>query len=128
MTRTTSAKAFREETGNGNIPHKQYVVWDWLKLHGPATGRQISDMIPGGHKRLAELKAKDMVKELGHLTDGLTGKTAIIWDYKMPDELFWAREKTTKLTRKQLEDKFKGNGDGPRTRTKGHRCVPRVYE
>lgn len=107
MTRTTSAKAYREETENGNITRKQKEVWDWLKLHGPATGRQISDMIPGAWKRLAELKAKNMVMESGRVVDSLTGKTAIVWDFCHPDYALWAKQQIVKPTRKQLEEKLK---------------------
>jgi hypothetical protein len=106
MTRTTSAKAYREETENGNITKKQYEVWGWLKLHGPSTAREISKSIPGAWKRLAELKAKGYATDTGRLIDGLTGKTVIVWEYSLPHEL-WANVKVCKMPRKQLEDKLK---------------------
>ena len=107
MTRTTSAKAYREETENGNITKKQYEVWAWLKLNGPATGRQVSAAIPGGHKRLAELKDCGRAKEIGRVTDSISGKTAIVWDYSIPHPLDWRIEKgPNKPTRKALEEKI----------------------
>lgn len=106
MTRTTSAKAYREETENGNITKRQREVFDWLKIHGPATGRQISEAIPGGWKRLAELKTKGYVTESGKVTDCLTGKTAIVWDFCHPDYLL-LHTPARKPTRKQLEERLK---------------------
>lgn len=103
MTRTTSAKAFREETENGNITRKQKEVWDWLKLHGPATGRKVSAAIPGGHKRLAELQRKGYVAEFSRVTDRATGKTAIEWGACAPEQSLLFAPKVRKPTRKQLE-------------------------
>jgi len=110
MTRTTSAKAFREETDNGNITKKQEQVYEWLMFHGPATGREISAAIPGGHKRLSDLKKKGQVRELPKVIDGATGKEVILWAYRKPQELDWATPDLFppyKPTRKQLEAKLK---------------------
>jgi hypothetical protein len=107
MTRTTSAKAFREETENGNITKKEIQVWEFLKYQGPATGRHISDMIPGGHKRLAELQRKGYVAEFARVVDRATGKTAIEWGACAPEQSLLFSHKVIKPTRKQLEAKLK---------------------
>ena len=107
MTRTTSAKAYREETENGNITKKQFEVWRWLRDNGPSKGREVSNAITGGHKRLAELRDLGWVREFGKVTDGITGKTAIVWGCCIKRECdFGAKISTPKHTRKALEEKI----------------------
>jgi hypothetical protein len=82
--RQTSAKAFKEEMENGNIPRRRREVFEYLFYHGPKTGSELDYELryPSAHKRLSELKEMGLIIELGGRKCTITGKDVVEWDVR----------------------------------------------
>lgn len=102
MIRETSAKAYKEEMENGNLSRKRREVYKYIKMSGPISGRAISKVIPGGHKRLSELLRLGYISDALKQKDPITRKDVILWQVTMPNGLE-NKPYIDKPSRKQLE-------------------------
>lgn len=73
--RSTSLKSYTEL----DITKRQRIVWHYLKVCGPITGRALSKSIPGAWKRLPELKVLGLAENCGTTKDPITGRIAHLW-------------------------------------------------
>jgi len=87
MVRETSIEAFRQIEEEGLLSDRRFQVYSYLFRHGPCTGLQVSGGVPGGWKRLAELRDLGVAREVGYTVCEVTGKTVLLWDVtdKLPD-------------------------------------------
>lgn len=76
-----SNKAFKEILENGSLAEMQDRVLRYIKASGPICGRDISACIPGGHKRVSELKDIGCIKRHGTRRHPVTGKMVDTWVY-----------------------------------------------
>ena len=80
MVRETSAAAYHEIVESGLLSKRRLQVYEYLYRNGPCTARQVSEGVPGGWKRLGELRDLGVVAEIGQTVCGVTAKTVILWD------------------------------------------------
>ena len=79
--KSTSYKSYAELVNSGELPKKQADVANLLRKNGPMTGRQISNMLPGAWKRLAELQDQGIVQVVKTTKDLTTGKIVSVWAF-----------------------------------------------
>lgn len=77
--RKTSIKSFYELKESGELTKMQRRVFDYVKCSGPVTGRDISKMVDGGHKRMSELEDLGLISRQGTTKDRATGKIVALW-------------------------------------------------
>lgn len=77
--RNTSVKAYHELKESGDLNAMQRRVFDYVKCAGPVTGRSISKMVDGGHKRMSELEDRGLISRQGVTKDHVTGKIVALW-------------------------------------------------
>ena len=104
--RTTSAASYRELRESGRLEPMQAKVLDYVRAAGPVSGRQISRMVDGGHKRIAELVTLGRLEISDIKRDIHTGKRVIYWQVAKGAMLPGFPVKQARQTRKQLEERI----------------------
>lgn len=109
MNRQTSVEAYNEIREKGLIKKLQFFTYDLLFKYGPCTSGELMERVQREHpewavrsldscaKRLPELRARGLVRELGERPCLTSGRRAIVWD--VTNQLPAAPEK--KLTKDQ---------------------------
>jgi hypothetical protein len=84
--RWTSEEAYRQIRDEGLLSKTRFLVYEYLRFNGPATGQEINDCLSGTsggvkgyHKRLSELRDLGVVEEYAIRKCRVTGRQAIAW-------------------------------------------------
>jgi len=98
----TSKQSYQEALDNGIIARRQREVLNLVRAAGKITGRAVSRAIPGGHKRLAELKSRGILTDDEIGRDPITGKEVKLW--KVSGQMPMLKSSEKKMTRQQMMD------------------------
>lgn len=74
-----SAEAYRQANASGLIKRRQREAYLALSQRGPMSARALSADVPGAWKRLSELRALGLAKEVGSAMDPATRKNVTLW-------------------------------------------------
>lgn len=86
MIRQTSAETYRQIKDEGLITKLEWVVYKALYEHGPATCREIVNIVcADGYvknvsPRFSKLRDRGVFTELGTKVCSVSGRTSILWD------------------------------------------------
>jgi len=112
--RKTSRIAYKQIQEQGLLSQRRFEVYEALFYHGPLTANEAREHI-GGHvplnsvsPRMAELKDRGVVVEVGEKICSVTGKKAILWDVTdslpvEPPKRETSKEKIAKLEAENTE-------------------------
>ena len=80
--RQTSIDVYTEIKASGLLSKRRWQVYDCLFHEGPLTGNELVERLklPGAWKRLSELEAETVVRDVGERQCSVTGREVTLWD------------------------------------------------